>query len=77
MALTREEFDALLARRDELQKKHETACLILEEDGAHCAHANYRKCVRLYDELAAVQQKIDDAIAAETAEENRQEAANG
>lgn len=65
--MTLDDFNALLARRDELQRAHDRACLILEEEGAHCAHANHRKCIRLYDELAAVQTKIDDALAQEDA----------
>jgi hypothetical protein len=65
-----QDFDALLARRDELQRKHDTACAILEEEGPRFAHINLRKCGRIYDELAAVQARIDDEIAAERAAAN-------
>jgi len=62
--MTKEAFSALLVRRDELQADHERACAVLEEN----PHPfNHKKCVRLYDELAAVQQRIDDEIAAERA----------
>ncbi len=64
--MTSVQFDALLARRDELQRKHERACAVLEEEPHPM---NHRKCVRLYDELAALQQQIDDELAAERAAE--------
>lgn len=67
--MTRDEFTRLLARRDELQRDHELACAILEEQGPSQAHYNYRECVRRYDRLAAVQQQIDDALEAERAAE--------
>lgn len=62
------DFDALLARRDDLQRQHERACQILEEEPR--SHYQYRRCTRLYDELAALQKQIDDEIAAERAAEN-------
>ncbi len=64
--MTREQFDALLVRRDELQDKHAHACAVLEEEPR--SHYQYRRCVRLYDELADVQRQIDDELAAERAE---------
>jgi len=63
--MTSEAFEVLLVRRDELARKHERACALLEEDPHPL---NHRKCVRLYDELEAVQQQIDAAIAEERAQ---------
>jgi hypothetical protein len=68
--MTKQQFDALLTRRDELQAAHERACLILEEEGSRYAQPNRKKCARLYDELAQVQTEIDAEIAAERAAEN-------
>lgn len=68
--MTREAFDALLVRRDELQSAHESACAILEEEGSRYAHLNRRNCARAYEELAKVQRQIDDELAAERAAEN-------
>lgn len=65
--MTREAFEALLTRRDELQRQHERACAILEE--APRDHYQFKRCCRLYDELAAVQKQIDDELAAERAQE--------
>lgn len=66
--MNRTDFDALLARRDELQRRHELACEILSEEPHPM---NHRKCVKLYDELAAVQRQIDDELAAERAQETQ------
>lgn len=63
--MTSEAFDILLVRRDEIARKHERACAVLEEEPHPL---NHRKCVRLYDELAALQAEIDAAIAEERAE---------
>lgn len=63
--MTREEFDALLERRDEKQREHTLACEILEEEGPRLAHHNHRRCVRLYDELAQLQAQIDAELEAE------------
>lgn len=60
--MTREDFDILLHRRDELMRKHQRACAILEEEPHPL---NHQRCVRLFDELAAVQKQIDDELAAE------------
>jgi hypothetical protein len=65
--MTTEEFDALLARRDDLQRQHRLACEVLEEEPCP---GNHRRCSRLYDELATVQKQIDDEIAAERAAKN-------
>lgn len=66
--MTRQQFEALLTRRDEIQRSHERACAVLEEE----PHPfNHKKCVRLYDELAAVQKQIDDELEAERAAEER------
>lgn len=63
--MTREQFEALLARRDAIQREHETACAILEEEGADGAAHNYRRCARLYEQLARVQEQIDAEVDAE------------
>jgi hypothetical protein len=63
--MTSEAFEVLLVRRDELARKHERACAMLEEEPHPL---NHRKCVRLYDELEAVQKQIDAAIAEERAQ---------
>lgn len=67
--VTREAFDALLARRDDLERQHTTACAILEEEGPQYAAWNHRKCAKLHDQLTKVQAEIDAAIAAERAAE--------
>lgn len=69
--MTREQFDALLTRRDELQAAHERACEILAEDDTRYARENHRECARRYAALEAVQEQIDAEIAAERAEEQR------
>lgn len=61
--LTRDEFRALIARRDELSLRHERAVLLLEEQGPDGAHVNRRKCAKLYDELEAIQRRIDSSLA--------------
>jgi hypothetical protein len=68
--MTRDAFEALLTRRDELTREHTTACEILEEEGPEHAHHNYREAARLYDEVRAVQEQIDAALAEERAAEN-------
>jgi hypothetical protein len=60
--VNRDDFEALLTRRDELQRKHQRACAILEEEPHPL---NHQKCTRLYDELAKLQQQIDDELATE------------
>lgn len=67
--MTREAFDVLLTRRDELQSDHERACAILEEEGPRYAHINRRECARAYEELAKAQALIDAELAAERAEQ--------
>jgi hypothetical protein len=74
--MTREQFDALLERRDELQAAHERACEILAEEDTRYARENHRECARRYDALLAVQEQIDAEIAAERAEEQRAGAAS-
>lgn len=68
--MTREAFDALLARRDELTADHERACAILEEEGSRFAYANRKECARRYDALAKVQAQIDAELEVERALEN-------
>jgi hypothetical protein len=63
--MTSEAFDILLVRRDELARKHERACAMLEEEPHPI---NHKRCARLYDELEAVQKQIDAAIAEERAQ---------
>lgn len=63
--MTSERFDALLKQRDEKQREHELACAVLEEEPSPWQH---KKCSRLYDELADLQQQIDAAIAEERAQ---------
>ncbi len=65
--MNRDDFDALLARRDDLQRRHEQACQINEEEPCP---GNLRRCGRLYDQLAAVQEQIDAELEAERAAEN-------
>lgn len=60
--MNRDDFEALLHRRDELARKHQRACGILEEEPHPINHG---RCVRLYDELTKLQQQIDDELAAE------------
>ena len=74
--MTREQFDALLERRDELQAAHERACAILAEEGTRYARENHRECARCYAALEAVQEQIDAEIAAERADEERAGAAS-
>ena len=64
--MNREAFDALLARRDDLQRQHELACAVLGEEPCP---GNLKRCARVYDELAAVQKQIDDELAAARAKE--------
>jgi hypothetical protein len=63
--MTPEDFDALLARREELRADHERACAILVEEGS--THENLRECARRYNELTAVQAQIDAQLEAERA----------
>lgn len=74
--MTAADFAALLRRRDKLQGEHETACAILEEEGPDQAQFNYRRCVKLYDALAAVQEQIDAALEAERVADERSDMAN-
>jgi hypothetical protein len=67
--MKRDAFDALLKRREELESKHRAACERLEEEGPEYAAWNYRTCARLYDQIQALQEQIDDEIAAERAAE--------
>lgn len=62
-AMSNEHFRALLRRRDELQSEHETACAMLEEEGAD-RHGVLR-CMGVYAELTALQQRIDDELETE------------
>lgn len=68
--MTRDAFEALLVRRDELVREHTTACEILEEEGPTQAYHNHRKCAQLYDQVHAIQEQIDAEIAAERAADN-------
>lgn len=60
--MTGEQFDILLQRRDEKEREHRLACAILEEEPHPL---NHRRCVRLYDELAKLQDQIDEELATE------------
>jgi hypothetical protein len=51
---------ALLALRDDVERRHAAAVALLEEQGPDFAFANRPKCAALYDELAAVQTRIDE-----------------
>lgn len=62
--MTLDEFETLLKRRDEKQREHESACAVLAEESHPL---NHRRCVRLYDELQALQAEIDDELAREAA----------
>lgn len=67
-------FDALLARHSELQRQHELACECLaEEPGRY----RYQRCVRLYDEMTALQEQIDASIEAERAREAQAQPTRG
>jgi hypothetical protein len=62
--MTLDEFETLLKRRDEKQREHDRACEILAEE----PHPfNHKRCVRLYDEIAALQEQIDQELAREAA----------
>jgi hypothetical protein len=65
--MTREQFDILVARRDDVQRQHARACETLERQGPPFAHANHRQCARLYGELEAAQREVDAALAARRA----------
>lgn len=66
------EREALLQCRNELEAEHVAAVALLEAGtaddptGGH-TRANRRRCVELYDELAAVQKRIDELLARERA----------
>ena len=66
--MTLDEFKALLDRREKLEAEHTRACEMLEEEGPRHAQANYRRCVKLYDQLTEVQAEVDAATAAEEGE---------
>lgn len=53
---------ALIVHRDELQSEHEAAVVRLETEGLDHAHRNRLECNRIYDDLAAVQKRIDAAL---------------
>jgi hypothetical protein len=62
--MTLDEFETLLKRRDEKQREHDRACAILEEE----PHPfNHKRCVKLYDEVQALQSQIDEELAREAA----------
>jgi hypothetical protein len=62
--MTLDEFETLLKRRDEKRREHDRACAALEEE----PHPfNHRRCVRLYDEIEALQEQIDAELAKEAA----------
>jgi hypothetical protein len=63
--MRRDELDALMVRRDEVAMQHEAAVALLEREGPDRAHVNRAKCANLYDELAAIQRRIDAHIASE------------
>lgn len=65
--MTLEAFDALLARRDELARKHEMACAILAEEPRVREHD--QRCTRLYAELEELEAQIDASLEAERAEQ--------
>jgi hypothetical protein len=56
------ELAALVKQRDELALEHEAAVGKLEAEGPDRAIRNRRECTRLYDELAAVQKRIDEHL---------------
>ncbi len=62
---SRSELDGLIVQRDEVSARHALAVALLEEQGPDHAIDNRRKCARLYDELVAVQRRIDDYLSAE------------
>lgn len=64
--MTLDAFETLLKLRDEKRREHERACAVLEEEGHPL---NHKRCVRLYDELVALQEQIDDELAREAASE--------
>lgn len=70
--MTMDEFEALLARRDELRDEHGTACAILEEEGADRGGVQYDRCARLHAEMTEVEEQIEAALA----DERRAEAAS-
>lgn len=59
-----DEFETLIKRRDEKRREHESACAVLEEEPHPI---NHKRCVRLYDEIAALQEQIDAELAREAA----------
>ena len=69
--MTTEQFDALLARRDELRHDHECACLILEEEGPTYSIGNRKRCAAVYDQLVVVEAQISAIVAEERAAEER------
>lgn len=75
--MTREQFDALLVRREELESEHATACAILEEEGPDPNGVLYGRCRALYTELAHVQEEIDAELEAERAAESAAESDGG
>jgi hypothetical protein len=62
--MTLDEFETLLKRRDEKQREHDRACAILEEEPHPI---NHKRCTKLYDEIAALQEQIDAELAREAA----------
>lgn len=65
--MTLDEFETLLKRRDEKQREHTRVCEALAEEGDDRNGNVYRRCVRLFGELEALQTQIDDELAREAA----------
>ena len=74
--MTVDEFEALLRRRDALEREHRSACLILDEEGAGRGRENYDRCAELHAELTEVEEQIEAALAAERAAEERSDPAS-
>lgn len=56
---TRAELDALIAQRDEVEGHYTAAVARLESEGLDHAFTNRRAAAALYDDLAALQKRID------------------
>ena len=70
--MTADEFRALLDRRSELEREHDTACAILAEEGPDPGGVHYDRCARLHAEMTECEEQIEAALD----EERRSEAAS-
>lgn len=61
--MTSDEFEALLAKRDECQVSHDLACQILAEEGENALTRH--TCLQTYFELEDVEQQIKSECYAE------------